>query len=108
APCCDSRRPGAPAYRRFGPIPPGHMLYTHPMADAAWAGFLVTAFKLFPVGQLGGVRIAYALFGRHHRAIGKATVTTLLLLGVASFLWSLRASGGDVVSATASSVNWFV
>ncbi len=58
--------------------------------------------------QLDGGRIAYALFGRHHRAIGKATVTTLLLLGVASFLWSLRAAGGDVVSATASSVNWFV
>src|SRR5713101_2006131 len=64
--------------------------------------------NLFPVGQLDGGRIAYALFGRHHRAIGKATVTTLLLLGVASFLWSLRAAGGDVVSATASSVNWFV
>ncbi len=104
----DSLLTWALAYLRFGPIPPGHMLFTHPMADAAWAGFLVTALNLFPVGQLDGGRIAYALFGRHHRAIGKATVTTLLLLGVASFLWSLRAAGGDVVSATASSVNWFV
>lgn len=96
------------AYLRFGPIPPGHMLFTHPIADAAWAGFLVTALNLFPVGQLDGGRIAYALFGRRHRAIGKATVAALLLIGVVSFLWSLRTAGGDVLSAAVSSLNWFV
>src|SRR3989449_1216709 len=96
------------AYLRCGPIPPGYMLFTHPMADAAWAGFLVTALNLFPVGQLDGGRIAYALFGRYHRAIGKATVSALLLFGVGSFLWNLRATGGDAVSAVQSSLNWFV
>jgi membrane-associated protease RseP (regulator of RpoE activity) len=96
------------SYLRFGHIPPGYMLFTHPMADAAWAGFLVTALNLFPVGQLDGGRIAYALFGRRHRAIGKATVVGLMLFGAASFFWSLRAPGGDVVSALAASLNWFV
>ena len=96
------------SYLRFGSIPPGYMLFTHPIADAAWAGFLVTALNLFPVGQLDGGRIAYALFGRHHRRIGKATVTGLLVLGLGSFLWSFRASGGDVAVAVASSLNWFV
>ena len=96
------------SYLRFGHIPPGYMLLTHPMADAAWAGFLVTALNLFPVGQLDGGRIAYALFGRHHRKIGKATVVGLLLLGVWSFVWTLRALGGDTVSALAASLNWFV
>ena len=96
------------AYLRFGHIPPGYMLFTHPMADAAWAGFLVTALNLFPVGQLDGGRIAYALFGRHHRTIGKATVVGLLLFGAAAFFWGLRTQGGDVVSALASSLNWFV
>jgi membrane-associated protease RseP (regulator of RpoE activity) len=96
------------AYLSFGAIPAGYILFTHPMADAAWAGFLVTALNLFPVGQLDGGRIAYALFGRRHRTIGKATVTALFLFGVASFLWSLQATGGDAVSATASSLNWFV
>src|SRR5207244_1450061 len=42
------------SYLRFGHIPPGYMLFTHPIADAAWAGFLVTALNLFPVGQLDG------------------------------------------------------
>jgi membrane-associated protease RseP (regulator of RpoE activity) len=96
------------AYLQFGAIPPGFMLFTHPMADAAWAGFLVTALNLFPVGQLDGGRIAYALFGRHHRAIGKATVAALLLFGAASFLWNLQATGGDALAALVSSVNWFV
>lgn len=95
------------AYLRFGAIPPGYMLFTHPMADAAWAGFLVTALNLFPVGQLDGGRIAYALFGRHHRAIGKATVLALLLFGTGSFLWNFRASG-DAFIALVSSLNWFV
>ena len=96
------------AYLHFGPIPAGHMLFTHPMADAAWAGFLVTALNLFPVGQLDGGRIAYALFGRHHRAIGKATVGILILCGVAAFVWSLQTGGGDVALAVLSSLNWFV
>jgi membrane-associated protease RseP (regulator of RpoE activity) len=104
----DSLLTWALAYLSFGEIPSGHMLFTHPMADAAWAGFLVTALNLFPVGQLDGGRIAYALFGRRHRAIGKATVAALLVFGVASFLWSLQATGGDALSAIASSVNWFM
>jgi membrane-associated protease RseP (regulator of RpoE activity) len=104
----DSLLTWALAYLRFGPIPPGHMLFTHPMADAAWAGFLVTALNLFPVGQLDGGRIAYALFGRHHRAIGKVTVAALLLFGLAAFLWSLATTDGDVALAVVSSLNWFV
>jgi len=104
----DSLLTWALTYVRFGPIPPGHMVFTHPIADAAWAGFLVTALNLFPVGQLDGGRIAYALFGRHHRVIGKATVVTLLVVGVASFLWGLSAPGNDAVSAMAASLNWFV
>jgi len=89
---------------RFGPIPEGSMLFTHPVADAAWAGFLVTALNLFPAGQLDGGRIAYALFGRHHRAVGKGTVLALLLFGVASVLWNLSSGRGDI----GSSINWFV
>jgi membrane-associated protease RseP (regulator of RpoE activity) len=65
-----------------GPIPRGMMLFTHPMADAAWVGFFVTALNLFPVGQLDGGRIAYALFGRRHRLVGVVTFAALLALGL--------------------------
>jgi membrane-associated protease RseP (regulator of RpoE activity) len=78
---------------RFGDIPAGMVLFTHPMADAAWTGFLVTALNLFPVGQLDGGRIAYALFGRRHRLVGLATFAALLLLGAVTralnwFVWA--------------------
>jgi membrane-associated protease RseP (regulator of RpoE activity) len=64
-----------------GPVPRGMMLFTHPMADAAWVGFFVTALNLFPVGQLDGGRIAYALLGRRHRLVGIATMIALLAMG---------------------------
>jgi membrane-associated protease RseP (regulator of RpoE activity) len=73
---------------RFGPIPAGMKLYTHPVFDAAWVGLLVTALNLMPVGQLDGGRIAYALFGTRHRAVGVATFFALLVLGAVT--WSVN------------------
>jgi membrane-associated protease RseP (regulator of RpoE activity) len=73
---------------RFGSVPAGMIVYTHPVADAAWVGLFVTALNLFPVGQLDGGRIAYALFGRRHRAVGFAAFAATLVLGVLT--WSLN------------------
>jgi len=95
------------AWLRFGAIPAGHMLYTHPVVAAAWAGCLVTALNLFPVGQLDGGRVAYALFGRHHRTIGKATVVALSAFGAAHLAWSLL-SGRGLLPGLAASLNWFI
>jgi Zn-dependent protease len=74
-----------------GPIPAGMTLYTHPVADAAWVGLFVTAINLLPIGQLDGGRIAYALFGRHHRSVSIGAFIGLLVLGL-----------------VAHSINWFV
>ena len=91
---------------RFGSIPDGMMVMTHPVADAAWFGFLVTAINLLPAGQLDGGRIAYAVFGPRHAAIGRATVTVLLALGLAMTTWAwLR---GDGWLAPLFGLNWFV
>ena len=77
-------------YLRFGSVD-GMAVVTHPMADAAWVGCFVTALNLFPVGQLDGGRIAYAMSARRHRALGVTTWVVLLVLG-----------------ALTGSVNWFV
>lgn len=60
----------------FGPIPEGSALFVHPIALASWLGLLVTALNLFPVGQLDGGHISYAVLGR------RSTTVTLLMVGV--------------------------
>src|SRR6185503_13926141 len=68
-------------YLKFGPLAEGTDVFIHPVALAGWVGLFVTALNLFPVGQLDGGRIAYALFGRRHRVVGVATFLALLALG---------------------------
>src|SRR3989442_1444019 len=94
----------APPPFPFGSLPEGTMVYTHPMADAAWVGFFVTALNLFPVGQLDGGRIAYALFGRSHALIGRVTLIGTVLLGLAAMAVNVLVWGGTF----AASLNWFV
>jgi len=65
----------------FGPIPPGMDVFVHPVALAGWVGLFVTALNLFPVGQLDGGRIAYALVGARHRQVSIATFVGLIGLG---------------------------
>jgi membrane-associated protease RseP (regulator of RpoE activity) len=66
---------------QFGPIPDGADVVVHPVAMAGWVGLFVTALNLFPVGQLDGGRIAYALFGRAHHVVGRLTFVALLVMG---------------------------
>ncbi|HXJ83964.1 MAG TPA: site-2 protease family protein [Candidatus Methylomirabilis sp.] len=68
-------------YLTFGRIPDGMDVFVHPVALAGWVGLFVTALNLFPVGQLDGGRIAYALFGARHRQVSIATFFALLALG---------------------------
>jgi membrane-associated protease RseP (regulator of RpoE activity) len=77
----------------FGPLPPGHDVFVHPVALAGWVGLFVTALNLIPVGQLDGGRIAYALFGGRHKQISIATFLALLALGAVTgagnwFVWA--------------------
>jgi hypothetical protein len=65
----------------FGSIPEGRDVLIHSVGLAGWVGLFVTALNLFPVGQLDGGRIAYALFGTHHRKVSMATFALLLALG---------------------------
>lgn len=69
-------------YLTFGGLPPGTDVFIHPVGLAGWVGLFVTALNLFPVGQLDGGRIAYALFGARHRMLGMLTFVSLLGLGL--------------------------
>src|SRR5207247_1479566 len=91
---------------RFGTLPDGMLVSTHPMADAAWFGFLVTALNLLPAGQLDGGRIGYALFPRHHGRLGRLTVAALITLGVAvaAVLYVARPEWTSVIPGA----NWLV
>lgn len=56
-----------------------------PVAFAAWAGLLVTALNLLPIGQLDGGHAAYALLGRRAWTLAYLMVGLLGALGV--YLW---------------------
>ena len=60
----------AAAWLVWGKPPVPFEVNMHPIAFAAWFGLLATAFNLFPIAQLDGGHIAYAMFGRrvdlHH------------------------------------------
>jgi membrane-associated protease RseP (regulator of RpoE activity) len=55
----------------------GYSLNLHPVAFAAWFGLLATALNLFPIGQLDGGHISYAVLGRF------STYVTFVMLGIA-------------------------
>jgi membrane-associated protease RseP (regulator of RpoE activity) len=65
------------AWLVWGEVADGYSINMHPMAFAAWFGLLATALNLFPIAQLDGGHISYAVLG--HRA----TVLTLIMVGVA-------------------------
>ena len=69
------------------PIPfNGLDVQLHSVALAGWAGLLVTALNLVPVGTLDGGHVAYGLFGENARRIFPFVIGGLIAL---SFLPSL-------------------
>jgi len=71
----------------FGPVPTGYSVDMHPIAFAAWFGLLATALNLFPIGQLDGGHISYAVLGRRSTAITLASIGVAIGLTFLSVSW---------------------
>jgi membrane-associated protease RseP (regulator of RpoE activity) len=61
----------------WGHLPVDTQVNWHPIAFAAWFGMLATALNLFPIGQLDGGHISYAVLGR------KSSLVTIVMLACA-------------------------
>jgi membrane-associated protease RseP (regulator of RpoE activity) len=61
----------------WGTIPDGYTLNMHPMMFGAWFSLVATMLNLFPIGQLDGGHISYAVLGR------KSSYVTLGMIAVA-------------------------
>jgi len=73
-------------------IGPDQIVLLDPVAFAGWVGLFITAFNLFPIGQLDGGHIVYALFGSWHRQIARTAYVILLgmgVYGILSLIWEL-------------------
>jgi membrane-associated protease RseP (regulator of RpoE activity) len=65
----------------------GLTLNMHPVAFAAWFGLLATALNLFPIGQLDGGHIAYAVLGRRSTYVTFAMIAVAVVLTYLSTSW---------------------
>jgi membrane-associated protease RseP (regulator of RpoE activity) len=71
----------------WGTPPAGYSLNLHPMAFAAWFGLLATALNLFPIGQLDGGHISYAVLGRRSSHVTLAMVGVVIALSYFAMSW---------------------
>ena len=75
------------AWLTLGPLADGYTIVMHPIAFAAWFGLLATALNLFPLGQLDGGHICYAVLGRKSTAVTLGTALCLIALTFVSPSW---------------------
>jgi membrane-associated protease RseP (regulator of RpoE activity) len=97
----------------LGPIPDGYDVFLHPMAFAGWAGLLVTALNLIPIGQLDGGHIAYALFGKQQDRVSRILHGALLGMFALNFIKFMapalpHPTWEDATKAFSNSASWLV
>jgi membrane-associated protease RseP (regulator of RpoE activity) len=66
----------------FRHVPAQSDLFLHPVGFAGWVGILVTAFNLFPVGQLDGGHVSYALLGPKSKTLARILIAVFFIMGV--------------------------
>ena len=69
----------------FKGVPEEFDVFLHPVAFAGWVGILVTALNLFPIGQLDGGHVVYAMLGKKSKKVAKLVLLAFIVMGV--FFW---------------------
>jgi len=69
----------------FRGVPSDFDIILHPVAFAGWVGILVTALNLFPIGQLDGGHIFYAMIGKKSVRYARLILVIFVVMGV--FFW---------------------
>lgn len=77
----------AVAWLVWGGVPDGYSINLHPTAFAAWFGLLATALNLFPIGQLDGGHVSYAVLGRKSSHVTLAMILCAVVLTYFSISW---------------------
>jgi hypothetical protein len=87
-------------YLVFGEMPQGERdVWIHPIAFAAWAGLLVTALNLLPIGQLDGGHVMYGLFGHKARAFRSPVIVILFVLAIIGTLRDMAAQASPGIDS---------
>jgi len=77
----------------FGGAGANQDVILHPVAFAGWVGLLVTAMNLFPLGQLDGGHVSYAVFGSKSRTISRIFLGIFAVMGIVFWMgwlvWAL-------------------
>lgn len=73
------------------PNPQGMPIQLHPMAMAGWVGLFITALNLFPIGQLDGGHVLYALLRRKANFVASFLLFSAVALVVlySYYSWTL-------------------
>lgn len=69
----------------FKGVPETYDIILHPVAFAGWVGILVTALNLFPIGQLDGGHVFYAMVGEKARRYVRWILAAFVVMGI--FFW---------------------
>lgn len=69
----------------IGTLPETQDFMIHPLAYAGWAGLLITALNLLPIGQLDGGHIVYSILGKNHRFVAIMALIAFAYIAVFMF-----------------------
>jgi len=65
-------------YLVFGPLPDSATIALHPVAYAGWVGIFITALNLFPIGQLDGGHVLYAILLKRAHVVAQGLLTAAM------------------------------